>query len=522
MIVYLPFVAFVVGALLAYGSAGVRRQAGTIVMLLAVAWALALLVDAPVAAWAVAPALATLLLRRPAVRAASTFEVLTRRTITIAGLALLALFLSSHLPVGENPLLLNAVPWLLGAVGTAWMLSPIDAGERLQGEVLMVAATSAVIITAIPSGPATAAAAGAMSIMPVIGQAELASAAGRQLLSSLVLAGAALAALLALSGISLERQSVWDIGVSFNGPVLLGIAVVLLAAALTAPPGNEWTGLLAAVALVAVAPSLRWSAIAALVAVATLTEPAGERPAWLALASFAAMSVVQGLAPPLWSLRLQAVALGIGLVLTLYAARTGLLRAVVLPAIGFLSLLSIASLTSGNLTRLQWITAVGALLLIGRALLLRAAHPAPPAAGLTDPLLMGLVLLSAGARDALSLGALATALLLFDLAIVRPGPAGIDLTSFAGRLTLLARSNWPPAITFAGATLAVIAALQASLALGLLAAILLAALQLAPLVDRPAFERMTERPISAWRWLGPVVSLGFGVAPSVVLRMLRL
>src|SRR5207245_9721240 len=120
------------------------------------------------------------------------------------------------------------------------------------------------------------------------------------------------------------------------------------------------------------------------------------------------------------------------------------------------------------------------------------------------------------------LGELAVILRLLALAIVRvedvPGPA----SGLSGRLILLARSNWPPSATFAGATLAVIGALQASLVLGLLAAVMFAVLQLAPLLDRHALAAGPERPRSSLRWIGPAVSIACGIAPALVLRMLRL
>src|SRR5207245_9699412 len=99
----------------------------------------------------------------------ASFEGLTRRVATIAVALLLALLLAARLPVGENPLLLSAVPWFLGALGAAWFASPIDHLERLQGQVLMVAAAAAVILAAVPAGPVTAGLAGAMALMPVAG-----------------------------------------------------------------------------------------------------------------------------------------------------------------------------------------------------------------------------------------------------------------------------------------------------------------------------------------------------------------
>ena len=66
MIVYLPAVLFGVGLLVAYGSAGRRRQAATLAMAAAAAWSLALLVDPGATVWAVGPLAAILLLARPA------------------------------------------------------------------------------------------------------------------------------------------------------------------------------------------------------------------------------------------------------------------------------------------------------------------------------------------------------------------------------------------------------------------------------------------------------------------------
>ena len=169
MIVYLPAALFIVSLLVAYGSAGRRRQAATIGTLLGGAWSLALLVDPGAVAWAIGPMVATVLLPRPAKRVNSSFEGLTRRVTSIALALLIAIFLASRLPIGENPLLLSAVPWFLGALGAAWFTSPIDQPERLQGQVLMVAGAAAVILAAVPAGPLTAGVAGAMALMPVAG-----------------------------------------------------------------------------------------------------------------------------------------------------------------------------------------------------------------------------------------------------------------------------------------------------------------------------------------------------------------
>jgi hypothetical protein len=194
----------------------------------------------------------------------------------------------------------------------------------------------------------------------------------------------------------------------------------------------------------------------------------------------------------------------------------------VLPATGFLVVLALGTVTPPNLVRVQWIAALGALLLVGRMLIAWLIDRGDHSAIVRDQLLFALLLLAISARDSLGFGMLAAALLLIDLAVVRVEAMPERWSGAAARLVLLARSNWPPAVTFAGAAVAVIAALQASLALGLLAALLLAGLQVAPLLDRHALASSPERPRSALGWVGPVVSIACGVAPALLLRMLRL
>src|SRR5207248_1134154 len=115
-----------------------------------------------------------------------------------------------------------------------------------------------------------------------------------------------------------------------------------------------------------------------------------------------------------------------------------------------LVMLFLPSLSPSNAVRFQWVAALGAALLIARPLLSTLTGESPKDA-IRDRLLAGLLLLAIGARDSFGLGELAVILLLIDLAIVRvddvPGPA----SGWSGRLILLARSNWPPSATFAGA-----------------------------------------------------------------------
>lgn len=521
MILYLPAALFVVSMLAAYGTVGRRRQAATIGVVLATAWSLTLLVDPSLTSWAIGPIVATLLLPRHGARARSSFEGLTRRVVTIVAALLAAIFLASRLPVGENPVLLSVVPWALGALGAAWFISPIDEPERLQGQALMVGAIAAILLVAVPAGPLTAALAGAMALLPIAGERWRLPGRFRPALSALLLLLAAATALLAALASVNVVLVLSDIGLSVSSLMLLGAAILLVAGAAATPIGIEWAAALGVLTIAAAAPALRWAALAGLIAVATTFDRRGERAAWLAAGALAMTSVLPPLAAPGWSARVQVVALAAGLVLMLFAARAATLRVLVLPTTALVVMLALASVNAAGLVRFQWIAAVGGLLLVARAALTWLLADSSGREVLRDALIGALLLLAISARDALGLGALAGVLLLIDAAIVRiddiPAPA-----SRWSRLVVLARSNWPGSITFAAATITVIATIQAGLALGLLAAALLAALQLAPLVDRHAASPPPARPRSALHWVGPALSIGCGIAPALVLRMIQL
>ena len=521
MILYLPAALAVIGPLAAYGTVGRQRQAATIGVVLAAAWSLALLVDPGQTAWAIGPIAATLLLPRHGARARSSFEGLTRRVVTIVAALLVAVFLASRLPVGENPVLLSAVPWALGALGAAWFISPVDEPERLQGQVLMVGAVAAILLAAVPAGPLTAALAGAMALLPVAGEHWRVPGALRPGLSALLLLLAAAAALLAATNAVNVALVLFDVVLNVSNLMLLGAAILLVAGAAATPIGIEWAAALGVLTIAAAAPGVRWAALAGLIAVATTLDRRGERAAWLAAGALATTSVLPALASPAWSARVQVVMLATGLVLMLFAARAATLRVLVLPTTALIVMLALPSVNAAGLVRFQWIAAVGAVLLVARTVLTWSLPNAQGREVLRDGLIAALLLLAISARDALGLGTLAAVLLLIDAAIVRiddmPRP-----TSRWTRLVTLARSNWPGSITFAAATITVIAALQAGLAVGLLAATLLAALQLAPLVDRRVAGPAPGRPRSALQWVGPALSIGCGVAPALVLRMLQL
>jgi hypothetical protein len=138
--------------------------------------------------------------------------------------------------------------------------------------------------------------------------------------------------------------------------------------------------------------------------------------------------------------------------------------------------------------------------------------------GLRGIMSLGLILV--GVSTAAPLGTLGAALLVIDLSLVQASaptgpPAAGPLTAAA----LLARSGWPPAAAFAGRVLVLLAASATSPLLALTAVLLLAGLHLAPRWEaqppaRPGPARLRD-------WLATGISLGAGIAPAVVLRMLQ-
>jgi len=211
------------------------------------------------------------------------------------------------------------------------------------------------------------------------------------------------------------------------------------------------------------------------------------------------------------------------LVLMAMASRYRMLRSLVLTATAVVILQDTAGTTGALMVRFQWVAAAGAVLLVSRSLL--AWYQGGPKGSrlVEDQLMLGLLLLAVGAHDPLGLGALAAILLLVDLALVRAHSSDRDLLP-GGRLRWLAQlatSSWPPAVRFAAVTVAVAAVLQTSLPWGLLAAGFLAALKLVPLIRRDDRPLRTAAGRTARAWLGPAMSLACGVAPALVLRMLR-
>jgi hypothetical protein len=523
MIVFFPAVLFIAAAIAAYLRHGWIRIAATFAVLAATAWSLLLMADWQVATgWLIGPVLASLLVLRPPARNRLTFEEITRRAMTLAATGVASVFFASKFPIGENPTVLGAVPWLLAAVGAAWLISPIDEKERGQAEVLLIGAGSALLLLAAPGGLLTAAACGAMAIVaPLAARWPLPDRVDNGV-RCLLLAAAAAVATLALLVATPPRPALQDLVISLDGPSLFGVALLLVAGALLGALGRAWIIVPGLLAVLATAPSLRWAALAALTVSSIGTQRRGERFAWLSLLLLVMSSLVALVSQP-WSPRAQIAALAGSLLLVAVWVAAGGARssAVALSGFTLLILQNTSAASPFLMTRFGWVASAGAVLLVARALLDR--HAGQARNRLEEALICGLLLMAVAAHDTLGLGILASVLLLIDLVVSGSIPDRLPRRAvgfYSMPVVLLARSGWPPGVRFAGVTIAVIAALQTSLGSGLLAALLLLGLKFSPVLT-PVAARGDDQPRTVRYWAAPALSLACGLAPALVLRMLR-
>ncbi len=522
MIVLFPLVLFTAACIASYLRGGWIRISATCGMLAATAWSLLLIADWQAAiGLLIGPVLATLLVLRPPARNRLTFEQITRRAMTLAATGLVCVFAASKFPIGENATVLSAVPWLLAAVGAAWLISPVDEKERGQAEVLLIGAGSALLLMAVPGGLLTAVACGAMAILPPLATRWPLHDRSDGALRSLLLVAAAVVATLALLVGALGRPAFQDLALSLDGPSLFGVALLLVAGALLGAPGRAWGIVPGLLAVLAIAPSLRWAALAALTASSFGAQRRGERFAWLSLLLLAMSSLLALVSQP-WSPRAQIAALAVSLLLLAVAVAGGAARSSAVALVGFtlVILQSTSAASSFLMTRFGWVASAGAVLLVARAVLDR--HAGSSRDRLEEALICGLLLLAVAAHDTLGLGIVASVLLLVDVVVTHAAPQTVPARAagFNGIPLLLARSGWPPSVRFAGVTLAVIAALQTSLGSGLLAALLLLGLKFSPVL-KPTAASGEGPPRMARHWVAPALSLACGLAPALVLRMLR-
>lgn len=513
MILYLPVLLFIAGLVMAHRRARLERLIGLLAIVGAGAGSLALVVQPGVAAgWALGP-IAGILIARPAgPRRRLVFEVLVRRS-TVLGVTLVAAgIIASKLAVGENPWLLTGVLWFAGAVGLDWLLLPRDDEDRSLGGVLTIAGFAGVLVLAIAPGPLTAAIAGAAAIIPALMTRwrGLSGAPPAVRVSLLLVAGAI--ALVGVFTTALVAASVFDVQLSLAGVALPGLAIVLLAAALQGE-GWAWLAPAAALAVIASSPVLRWAALAAVAAAIPVRDRRTQRLLWAGIVLFMLSPVIQVLAAAPLGPRLVPVALAAGLILVALASSAVPVRALVLPAAGLQVLQAVQQLSSAGVTRFQLAAAAGAVLLCAYPFMAEPGSRASRVRMGRAAMTAGLLLIAVAARDPLDLGSVAAFLLLVDLSMVAPSRAD-------GPLGGLAHSGWPPAVAFAGRALAVAAAIQASVALGVVAIALVAGLQISGMMA--GTRRVAGGPrMTVTDWLVAAISLGCGIAPALFLRMLH-
>lgn len=513
MILYLPTLLLIAGLALAHRRAGAERLVGVLALVGAGAGCLALVVGPSVGiGWAIGPTAGILIGKSTGTRPRLAFEGLMRRSVTLVMALLAGAIIASKLPVGENPWLLTGVLWFAGAVGLGWRLVPRDDEDLACGGVLALAGFTGVLVLAILPGPLTATLAGATAVVPAVMSRWRGFRRDRPAIRVSLLVPAAAVALVAVLTTTPFGAAVFDVRLSVAGVALPALVVVLLAAGFQGER-YAWLAPVAALSVVAVSPVLRWAALAGVVAGVPIPDRRSQRLAWAGVVLLFLNPVVQVLAAAPFGLRLASVTLAVGLVLLVLASLAPAVRALVLPAAGVQVLGAVQQLAPGSVTRFQWAAAAGAVLLVAYPLMADSGAREGRARTVRTALTASLLLIAVAARDPLDLGSLATFLLLIDLAIVAPARA-------EGPLGRLAHSGWPPAVAFAGRVLAVAAAVQASVLFGVLAVALVAGLYLSTIAGGARRAAARPQPSINDRLVAGL-SLGIGVAPVILLRMLH-
>jgi hypothetical protein len=513
----LPAAAFMLGLVLAVLREGALRLAGTTLMLAAGGWALASIDGGAAAAWAAGPIVASLVLtskRLPRL----AFEALMLRSAVTMALLTAGGFFALRLALGDIPWPVFAMSWVTAALGLSWLSQPRDRVEARRGAVLAIAGGGALLLEVFPSGLITAGLCGVLALAPVL--AEWTNAAVerrmRPVRLSLTLGGiAAVCAVAALVSIG-SRAGVADLSLMPDGLALTGVALLLASAAFAADLTLAAAASLAALSLLLVAPAAHWAAMAA--ALTTLTwEPKTARPLWAGLTLLALSPVLSLLIFGPLGARWEAAALAVGWLALLAARAEGWVVALVLASSTFFLAEGVRRLSPASLNRFQLVAAAGVVLLILVAI--STAQEGWRAGRWRSIGTVSLIIVAVA--TALPLGTLAAVLLTLDLAVVQASsPTGAPALGEAAGIGMLARSGWPPSAAFAGRVLTLLSAASAATLLAVVAALLVAALQLVPLLDRRPPARPSRRATFS-DWVATVISLGVGCAPVVVQRMLH-
>jgi hypothetical protein len=507
------------GALIAYLREGRGRTAGILTLLAGGAVSVSTGLGLPGALlWLPGPAAAAVLLTSAPSPHRLSFDALARRSAIGAGALLLALIAAAKLPIEGLPFPAIAPLWLVGAAGLAWLLTHRDSREFVRGAVLVICGGGGVLVMASSSGRLTAGLVGLLALLPLLAE-RWHSLIGRAeaWLESLWLALALLAAGIGLSGWS-PSITLGDLTLSYRGMAGPGLVIIFLAAAVIRPVEVTWAAVPAALSLLATSTPLRWSALAATLAVCTIPRRAPAVLPWLGLVALGLVSVLAGVAPAASSYRSQAAFLAAGLLLFGLAARDLKIRALAITPVAAYALETVQRLPNPGQSRFQLVSLAGAACLI--ILVLKGWPKTARGEGYAqrDAFTLALLLLAVAASSPLAI--LAVSVLLVEIAIISPTRVGKQQAG-PESLQALAHSGWPPAIAFAARVLAVIATLQQSVPLGVMAIAVVAALQLTPLTDRKA-ARPQPGPVHVRHLLPPLISMLFGLAPEILRRMAKL
>jgi hypothetical protein len=498
------------GLLLSVLREGFLRVTGLALMLAAGAFSLASLVSVSAAIWAVPPLLASFTVARTRYPRLD-FDPLIRRAAVIVLLVAAGLVGSLKLPLGEVPWPEFSAFWVLAALGLAWVIAPRDEAERALGATLLLAGGAGGLLVAFPDGVWSAGGAGLLASLPAASSRR--RLAIRPVLTPIFLVLATLAIGLAASGVGMGRATAGDLTLALDGLAATAAAILLTAGALF--QANA-VGLVSGVlALVVTVPGVRWAALGVLVS-AGLGAPV--RRGWYALALFGlspALSVLIG--PPLnshWQAGVLALAWLGFLSLPMSSPESRLLAVVAT----FLTISQVAVLPAVGVDRFQLAAVGGALLLL---VFSAARHREPGGISVRDAVSLALLMTSVATTTVL--GDLAAALLLIDIAVVRPGVERRWERDGVAVLGRLARAGWPPAITFGARVLALIAAVQSSVLFTVVTVVLLTLWPFTPLLDPQARAPLAGGRLGRLPALVSIaVSLGLGFAPSAVAAMLRL
>jgi len=496
--VLLAFAAGFAGALL---SDRWIRLAGGLVMVAAASAALATMIGPRGGLWGLGPALALLVLSPGRARPRLAFDPLVRRSATIGALTLGATLAGLQFPIGDLPRPLAIVLWDLAALGLGWQLTALDSDEVVAGAVLAIAGGSALLMVAFPGGVGgvTAATAGALAATPLLTRLGHRHLPG---LGAVLLAGAAVT-VVALALGPPASASLGDLAFAVRPPALLAVAVLLLGVWAIQRDARGLVAVPATLMLVTGSPALRWAALATAATLVLDPEDGDSRFAWAGLAVLASAAVLGDALDPAPRLRLVSAALAGGWLLLVAGRRAPAL----LVAIGSLFLSVQVPLLPGDASgRIQLLASITAAFLGAGAVIVpeRARRR----------LSLALILVALATQT--TTGALAAILLVLDLLVIvvtAPPDAAAGWQTLRG----LARSGWPPTVAFAGRTLGVLAAIETSRLLGVVALGLLLGLLLAPM-----FTASPEAAPAGSRVRGlvlAVVSLGTGLAPAWVARL---